>query len=122
MIADLAATALEASISRQWSRAIAEAQKSTTLWTAELVSPKAPKARPTTGPTSRRRKGSFKDSECETPDWSSSGATTQTSSDKARAISSRTLRPGAWMPSSLVQRMRMREVDSESRLICHIRL
>ena len=38
MIADLAATALEASISRQWSRAIAEAQKSTTLWTAGLAS------------------------------------------------------------------------------------
>ena len=47
------------------------------------------------GPTSRRRSGSFSESECDTPDWSSSGATTQTSSDNARAISSTTLRPGA---------------------------
>src|SRR5689334_669535 len=59
------------------------------------------------GPTSRSRSGSFSDSECETPDWSSSGATSQTSSDSARAISSITLRPGAWIPSSLVQRIRM---------------
>ena len=47
------------------------------------------------------------ESECDTPDWSYSGATTQTWSDSARAISSQTLRPGAWMPSSLVTRMRM---------------
>jgi len=59
------------------------------------------------GPTSRNRSGSFSDSECETPDWSSSGATTQTSSDSARAISSTIFRPGAWMPSSLVQRIRI---------------
>ena len=37
-------------------------------------------------PTSRRRSGSLSDSECETPDWSVSGATIQTSSDNARAI------------------------------------
>jgi len=36
-----------------------------------------------------------------------SGATTQTSSDNARAISSTIFRPGAWMPSSLVQRIRI---------------
>src|ERR1700704_5294381 len=60
------------------------------------------------GPTSRSRKGSLSDSECDTPDWSSSGATTQTSSDNARAISSTIFRPGAWMPSSLVQRIRIR--------------
>ncbi len=59
------------------------------------------------GPTSRSRKGSFSDSECDTPDWSSSGATIQTSSESARAISSTTFRPGAWMPSSLVQRTRI---------------
>ena len=55
----------------------------------------------------RRRKGSFKDSECETPDWSVSGATTQTSSDSVFAMVSRVSRPGAWMPSSLVTRMRI---------------
>ena len=32
-------------------------------------------------PTSRRRSGSLSESECDTPDWSLSGATTQTSSD-----------------------------------------
>ena len=36
-------------------------------------------------PTSRSRSGSLSESECETPDWSNSGATTQTSSDSARA-------------------------------------
>ena len=54
------------------------------------------------GVTSRRRSGSFSESECETPDWSVSGATIHTSSDSARAIFSHTSRPGAWMPSSLV--------------------
>ena len=57
-------------------------------------------------PTSRSRSGSLSESECDTPDWSFSGATTQTSSDSARAISSHTSSPGAWMPSSLVMRMR----------------
>ena len=36
-------------------------------------------------PTARSRSGSLSESECETPDWSNSGATTQTSSDSARA-------------------------------------
>src|SRR5216684_5169760 len=67
------------------------------------------------GPTSRNRNGSFSDNECETPDWSSSGATTQTSSDSTRAISSTTFRPGAWMPSSLVQRIRIRLIASFDR-------
>src|SRR5262245_15491582 len=58
-------------------------------------------------PISRRRKGSLSDSECDTPDWSYSGATTHTSSDSARAISSQASSPAAWMPSSLVMRMRM---------------
>ncbi|GJD76140.1 hypothetical protein CFIICLFH_4390 [Methylobacterium goesingense] len=57
--------------------------------------------------TWRRRKGSFSERECETPDWSVSGATTQTSSEMARAIPSRVSSPGAWMPSSLVTRMRI---------------
>ena len=35
-------------------------------------------------PTWRSRSGSLSDSECDTPDWSNSGATTQTSSDSAR--------------------------------------
>ena len=47
------------------------------------------------GATSRKRSGSFIDIECETPDWSSSGATIHTSSESARAISSITLRPWA---------------------------
>src|SRR5579871_2001706 len=57
--------------------------------------------------TARMRSGSLSESECETPDWSNSGATTQTSSDSARAISAQTSRPGALMPSSLVTRMRI---------------
>jgi hypothetical protein len=44
---------------------------------------------------SRRRKGSFRESECATPLWSVSGATIQMSSDNSRAIRSRLLRPGA---------------------------
>ncbi len=59
------------------------------------------------GPTSRRRSGSLSESECDTPDWSVSGATTQTSSESWRAIASSVFSPGAWMPSSLVTRMRM---------------
>src|SRR5262249_1226598 len=58
--------------------------------------------------TARMRSGSLSDSECETPDWSNSGATTQTSSDSPRGISAQTSRPGALMPSSLVTRMRIR--------------
>ena len=57
--------------------------------------------------TSRSRSGSLSDSECDTPDWSLSGATIQTSSDKVRAIFSQASRPGAWMPSSLVIRIRI---------------
>src|ERR1035437_4655141 len=57
--------------------------------------------------TSRRRSGSLSDNECDTPDWSLSGATIQISSDSLRAIFSQASRPGAWMPSSLVMRMRM---------------
>ena len=46
-------------------------------------------------PTWRSRSGSLSESECDTPDWSCSGATTQTSSESSRAISSQTSRPGA---------------------------
>src|SRR5688572_28523350 len=45
-------------------------------------------------------------SECEAPLWLVSGATTQTSLLSSRATRSRTRRPGALMPSSLVTRMR----------------
>src|SRR5215467_237929 len=58
-------------------------------------------------PISRSRSGSLSESECDTPDWSNSGAITQTSSDKARPISAQTSSPSEWMPSSLVIRMRM---------------
>ena len=54
------------------------------------------------------RSGSLSESECDTPDWSFSGATIHTSSDSARAISSQT-QPGV-MPSSLVTRMRIASV------------
>ncbi len=47
------------------------------------------------GPASRSRSGSFSDSECDRPLWSVSGATTQTSSEIARAIRSSAARPGA---------------------------
>src|SRR5215831_9168405 len=57
--------------------------------------------------TGRSRKGSLSESECDTPDWSYSGATTQTSSESARAISTQASSPSEWMPSSLVTRMRM---------------
>src|ERR1700738_2070620 len=57
--------------------------------------------------TSRRRSGRLSESEWDTPDWSVSGATTHTSSESTRAIFSSTSRPGAKMPSSLVNRMRI---------------
>ena len=44
---------------------------------------------------SRSRSGSLSDSECDSPLWSSSGATTQTSSESAAAIRSSAARPGA---------------------------
>src|SRR6185437_5657915 len=53
------------------------------------------------------RKGSARVSECEAPLLSVSGATTHTSSVRSVAIFSRTSRPGASMPSSLVIRMRI---------------
>src|SRR5690242_19539296 len=55
----------------------------------------------------RSRRGRVRVSECEAPDCSVSGATTHTSSLKARAIFSAAASPGAWMPSSFVTRMRM---------------
>src|SRR5262245_40724560 len=58
-------------------------------------------------PISRSRSGSLSESECDTPDWSNSGAITHTSSDSARPISAQTSSPSEWMPSSLVMRMRM---------------
>src|SRR5262245_10274425 len=58
-------------------------------------------------PISRSRSGSLSESECETPDWSNSGASTQTSSESARPISAQTSSPSEWMPSSLVMRIRM---------------
>src|SRR5262249_17486371 len=58
-------------------------------------------------PSSRNRSGSLSDSECDTPDWSYSGAITHTSSEIVRAMSWPILRPWAWMPSSLVTRMRI---------------
>src|ERR1700733_11969950 len=62
------------------------------------------------GPISRKRSGSLSDSEWATPDWSFSGATTVTSSDSSPAINSRSLSPAAWMPSSLVRRIRIDEL------------
>ena len=47
------------------------------------------------GLISRRRSGSLSDSECATPDWSLSGATTTTSSLSSAAIVSSTARPAA---------------------------
>src|SRR5215475_1493907 len=58
-------------------------------------------------PISRSRSGSLSESEWETPDWSNSGAITQTSPESARPISAQTSSPSEWMPSSLVMRMRM---------------
>ncbi len=57
--------------------------------------------------TCRRRSGSLREREWATPDWSNSGATTHTSSDKAAAMRAQASSPGAWMPSSLVTRIRM---------------
>src|SRR5271163_4709572 len=59
------------------------------------------------GPISRNRNGSLSESEWATPDWSFSGATTVTSSESSPAIDSSSLSPCAWMPSSLVSRIRM---------------
>src|SRR5215469_5689350 len=56
---------------------------------------------------SRNRSGRDSVRECEAPDCSLSGATTQTSSVSACAMRSATARPGAWIPSSLVTRMRI---------------
>ncbi len=59
------------------------------------------------GPISLNRNGSLSESEWATPDWSLSGATTVTSSESSRAIDSSSFKPCAWMPSSLVSRIRM---------------
>src|SRR5471032_2813586 len=67
----------------------------------------------------RSRSGEVRVSECDAPDCSFSGATTQTSSDRLRAIFSATIRPGEWMPSSLVTRMRM---SADLGFAAHIRL
>src|SRR5436190_15669718 len=58
--------------------------------------------------TSRARSGRVIDSEWPAPLWLNSGATTQTSLDSCPATSASASRPGAWMPSSLVTRMRVR--------------
>ena len=58
-------------------------------------------------PSWRSRIGSLSVSEWPAPDCSSAGAITQTSSLSSAAIFSSATRPGAWMPSSLVTRMRM---------------
>src|ERR1700730_15780769 len=60
----------------------------------------------------RRRNGSLRVSEWATPDWSYSGATTKISSDRVLAMRSMRARPGAYMPSSLVIRMRIRADSS----------
>src|SRR5881394_2659888 len=56
----------------------------------------------------RARIGRVIDSEWPAPLWLNSGATTQTSLDSWVANSVSASRPGAWMPSSLVTRMRVR--------------
>src|SRR3972149_5135667 len=76
----------------------------TAMMTQSVGVPLIPKRRSS---TLRRGSGSLSESECETPDWSNSGATIQTSSDSACAMRAQTSRPSAWMPSSLVTRMRM---------------
>ena len=58
-------------------------------------------------PAWRSLSGSFMVSECDRPLWSVSGATTQTSSEISAAIRSSAASPAAWMPSSLVSKMRM---------------
>src|SRR5262245_56360768 len=60
------------------------------------------------------RNGSAKVSECEAPLLSVSGATTQTSSVRSVAIFSSTSSPGASMPSSLVNKMRIGEPNHRS--------
>src|SRR5436190_10698369 len=59
-------------------------------------------------PISRARIGRVIDSEWPAPLWLNSGATTQTSLESWLAISVSASSPGAWMPSSLVTRMRVR--------------
>src|SRR5437868_3830820 len=59
-------------------------------------------------PIWRARIGRVIDSEWPAPLWLNSGATTQTSLDSCPATSTSASRPGAWMPSSLVTRMRVR--------------
>ena len=58
-------------------------------------------------PWRRRRIGRDKVREWPAPDYCSAGATAQTSSESFAAIRSSTSNPGAWMPSSLVIRMRI---------------
>src|SRR3712207_3110861 len=57
-------------------------------------------------PICRIRNGRCSVSEWLAPDCSVSGATTQTSSDRVRAIFSSTSSPGAWIPSSFDSRIR----------------
>src|SRR3954470_21100873 len=59
-------------------------------------------------PIWRARIGLTIDSEWPAPLWLNSGATTQTSLDSCSATSINASSPGAWMPSSLVTRMRVR--------------
>src|SRR5688572_30304805 len=58
-------------------------------------------------PSRRKRTGTVRVREWPAPDCSSVGATIQMSSEKRRAMVSRTLRPAAFTPSSLVRRMRI---------------
>src|SRR2546429_1375587 len=74
------------------------------MMTQSVGVPLTAKRRSSTG---RSRSGSLSESECDTPDWSYSGATIHTSSESARAISAHTSSPSEWMPSSLVTRMRI---------------
>ena len=74
------------------------------MMTQSLGVPRSAKRR---SPISRSRSGSFSDSECDRPDWSVSGATTQTSSEARSRCFSSAASPAAWMPSSLVRRMRI---------------
>ena len=58
-------------------------------------------------PTARSRSGSLSESECETPDWSNSGAITHDVIRQRAADLGADVEPSEWMPSSLVMRMRM---------------
>ncbi len=77
----------------------------TASMTQSVGVPRTPKRR---GPARRSRSGTWSVSECEAPDCSASGATIHTSSESAVAIRCRVWNPGAWIPSSLVKRMRSR--------------